>query len=379
MDSPIHSPKGSPSESESRQNTPIYNKKLDSKLPKIPGDIEIEESSGSEGIVDISKLHKSILVLFKKTKKKRLAEVDSKLKVIKNTEVSTAIEKEQKKKNMSKWKSIKNDVESEEDMEIFNYQGNEIIEQYINTKDGLEKERIVAEYLDFARNIIKIEQKIIADEISTEIVSSGGNGKPAKEDDKTERENFSKAFQSHQAKRAVNIPEDLLKRLDKYFSSWDHLEHLTRDKIEKVKLLKNGKRKGTNRGLMREALSYTGNATYYDRENSICFIYWKWKLKDYSNIETQIMIDFDMTQEAYRWMKKTNHPLMNRKSNLNIGYRLWQHLRARGDKCKKTEFKIVGGRDILIDYDKIWEVMVEMANIELKKAGYEPMIFLPTV
>lgn len=272
-------------------------------------------------------------------------------------------------------------------MKIFDYHGSDILERYLElteNKDNdeeylTERERIIAEYLEFARKIIKIDQQTTVDAIPPEVISSGNNGKAAKEDDKTEREIFNKAFLGHQAKRIVNIPEEVYERLDGYFSSYDHLENLTRQNISKVKLLKNGKRKGTSKELMREALSATGNASYYDRENPICVNYWKWKLVDLSNIETQVMIDFDETQKVYRWMKETKHPVLNRKSNLNIGYRLYQHLRARGVNCRKNNFKIIGGRDILIDYDKIWEVMVEKANIELKKMGYEPMIFLPTI
>jgi hypothetical protein len=380
MESPGRSsftPRSSSEESPKRR---ISNKKLDTKLPKIPGEIQIEESENG-GTVDIVKLHKSILSLFKKTKKKRIEEIDNKLDCLKNLETITAIEKDRKKKDTEKWKKIRKMVEIGEDVEIFLYQGNNILEKYskIIEKDDMERESIILEYLDFARNVINIEQKSTADEISVDIISSGSNGKPGKEDDKTEKDNFHKAFLSHQAKRTINIPEGVFERLDDYFGSFDHLEHLIRDNIHKVKLLKNGKRKGTSKELMRDALSATGNASYYDRENIICTVYWKWKLKDLSHIEMQVMVDFDETQKVYRWMKDTKHPLLNRKSNLNVGYRLYQHLRARGIICNKKDFKIIGGRDILIDYDQIWDVMVEKANIELKKLGYEPMIFLPTV
>lgn len=63
------------------------NRELDSKLPKIPGEMQIDESEGSSTI-NLSKLHKSILVLFKKTKKKRLEEVDSKLDGLKISRVT---------------------------------------------------------------------------------------------------------------------------------------------------------------------------------------------------------------------------------------------------------------------------------------------------
>ena len=373
----------------------LKHKKLDNRLPKIPGSIEIDEREDSEvekfKSVNIVKLHAYILSLFKKTKKKRLEEVDFKLESLKKSSTETILEKEKKKKNIKKWKQIRRIVYGDEDMKIFDFQGNILLVQYLKLAKQEEdiknnpdlyifKNRVISEYIEFAQKIIQIDQQSTADLTVPEIISSGSNSKSGtKEDDKTEREIFNKAFLSHQAKRPVNIPEEVYKRLDEYFSSFEHLEPLTRGNILKIKLLASGKRKGTSKELMRDALSATGNASYYDRENLICVNYWKWKLADLSSVEAQVMIDFDETQKAYHWMKKTKHPLLNRDSNLNIGYRLYQHLRARGIKCKKADFKIIGGRDILIDYDKIWQVMVEKANIELKKLGHEPMIFLPTI
>src|ERR1700733_14814786 len=112
MDSPIRKSNSSSESDDPPKN--LKNKKLDPKLPKIPGEIQIDESESgrspfgasalsgpksqrdfeygtaksqrefeeniktSKGL-DLQKLHKSILGLFKKTKKKRLEEVEAKL------------------------------------------------------------------------------------------------------------------------------------------------------------------------------------------------------------------------------------------------------------------------------------------------------------
>jgi hypothetical protein len=343
------------------------------KIPKIPATIKIEDGAD----IELSKLHACVLDLFAKNRKKRLAEVDKKLEKISH------LEKYKQAKKLKKWNLIRSNIESGEDAKEFQINGNLLVQDYNKNISEYEKTRILNEYLELLGTIIEINVVKKAEECRSDFqlpTFVGNNAsKGPREDDKTERDNFHKSFLSLQNKRAANIPEDLLNKLDIHFGKFEHLQSITRKNIENVPLRENGVRKGTSKLLMQQALHDTGNSSFYDKINAICATYWKWKLPDLSNFEKQIMIDFDFTQEEYHDMKKNKHPLLNRKSNLNIQYRLFKHLQARGHQCRVADFKMIDGRDILIDYDQIWKIMVERANVRLETLGYEPILYIPTV
>jgi hypothetical protein len=171
-----------------------------------------------------------------------------------------------------------------------------------------------------------------------------------------DRENFEKALYRFQGKQVNHPPERLFKELDMYFQSFDP----PLPKGEEIRLLplaSKGVKKGTSKSMMLKALSETNNSVFYEDVNLVCHLYWGWSLPDLSADEEKIMNDYDTTQEVYKRLPK------DRKSSLNTQYRLWQHLKIRGYHYPIEDFKIVKTHDILVEHDKLMEMMCKETNL----------------
>ncbi len=183
--------------------------------------------------------------------------------------------------------------------------------------------------------------------------------------DYEDRENFHKAMTKYQGKQPNKLPAHLYEKLDEYFISINYpigkeisAMQLNSDLGASIKT-----RGNSNRSLMLKALKDTGMSSHYEDINLLCQLYWGWILPDLSNLEETIMKDYDLSQEVFERHKG------DRKSCLNIQYRLWRHLSRRGHPCRPNNFKIIKTPEIIKYYERIWEIIC-------KELGWDPPLSL---
>lgn len=167
--------------------------------------------------------------------------------------------------------------------------------------------------------------------------------KPAK-NNYEDRNNFYRTLIRYQGKQIVKLPDDIFTRLDNYFSSY-HLP--TANEIKKRPLDERGRREGTTLNLMLTALKNIGLSEHYENARLICHLYWDWKLPNVSNLEKNIMDDYEQFQSRYRSYKK------NRKSSLNTQLLLYHLLKKNGHMCYRDDFKIVSTEEICRNQENI--------------------------
>lgn len=171
--------------------------------------------------------------------------------------------------------------------------------------------------------------------------------------DYEDRENFYKALVKYQGKQPNKLQSHLYEKLDEYFIS---INYPIGEQISAMQLNDDigtsiKTRGNSNRLLMLKALKDIGMSNYYEDINLLCQLYWGWELPDLSNLEETIMKDYDLSQEVFERHKG------DRKSCLNIQYRLWRHLSRRGHPCKPNNFKIIKTPEIIKYYERIWEII----------------------
>lgn len=251
--------------------------------------------------------------------------------------------------------------------------------------------RVIREYLNIAKDYIRLEvnqklvfklncpgcgmdlSKIFIDEDSglsicpscgheKESISHNSTYKDALRVNSSHRnnyddcENFRKALHRFQGKQNNHPPAKLYEQLDAYFY---RIKKPIGAEILKLPLTENGRKKGTSREMMFEALSDTNNSAFYDDINLILHIYWGWELPNISHLEERIMEDYINTQQVYNSILKKD-----RDASLNIQFRLYVHLKAVGYPCTKDDFKIQTSRDSLIFHNEVWKEMCEKTGIK---------------
>jgi len=251
--------------------------------------------------------------------------------------------------------------------------------------------RIIRDYLDIAKNYIRLEisqklnlkvtcpgcgmdlSKIFIDEFSgLSICPSCGYEKESITNNSTYKdtlrlnsnnrnnyddcENFRKALYRFQGKQNNRPPIKLYEQLDSYFT---RIKKPIGSEILKFPLTEDGRKKGTSREMMFEALADTNNSAFYDDINLILHIYWGWELPNISHLEERIMDDYINTQQVYNSILKKD-----RNASLNIQFRLYVHLKAAEYPCTKDDFKIQTSRDSLIFHNEIWKEMCEKTGIK---------------
>jgi len=169
-------------------------------------------------------------------------------------------------------------------------------------------------------------------------------------------ENFRKALLRFQGKQVHKPPSKLYDQLDTFF---EKTGKPSRQTVQKQSLTPDGKKKGTSRQMMFEALAETNNSAYYDDINLIMHEYWGWNLPDISHLEEQIMEDYIATQQVYNSI-----PNKDRDASLNIQFRLFVHLKAVDYQCNKDDFKIQTSRDSLIFHSEMWKIMCDKTGIK---------------
>lgn len=164
-----------------------------------------------------------------------------------------------------------------------------------------------------------------------------------------DRENFEKAIDRFQGKQPDKLPVDVEDRLDGYFLSVDL--PIGRYIRENRKLNAWGRRDGTSRKMLHEALRNLELRDHYPDINLIGKKYWGWKLTDLSAYKDRLMRDYDLSQTVYETIPK------ERKSSLNTDYRLMKHLQLLHVPCGTEDFKMIKTRKILLEYERIWKII----------------------
>lgn len=322
--------------------------------------------------LDLENIHNLMVSLFEETKASRIKKVRRAIKLAQREEPETNVEIEALEERLNKLNLIKSDIKTGVDCQNYIEEVTPILKTYKmlegisegsseSSEESSElvrrKKKLINEFISVLQNYITVDVK------KTGI---GAAEKPTSENRKTnncedtDRKNFHKAFLEFQGKLNIKIPDDLLKKIDKYMESYGFV---TRKEAVDLPLDSNGKKEGTNRKLMELALKKTKNQSYYGKINMICSIYWGWKLPDLSSLESRIMSDFDRTQKIFK-------SLQLGRSNLGIQYRLYKHLeqykpelKELGYNFSKKDFKIVDTREIILEYEEIWKQMAKGAGL----------------
>jgi hypothetical protein len=169
-------------------------------------------------------------------------------------------------------------------------------------------------------------------------------------------ENFEKALIRYQGRQLNKPPQKLYDQLDAYFLK---IQKCLGSEIRSRPHLPDGKKSGTSRSMMLDALCETSNSSYYDDVNLIMNTYWGWKLPDVSHLESQIMQDYYLTQQIYN-----SEPHHGRDASLNTQFRLYVHLLSVGHPCARDDFKIQTSRDSLEFHQEIWKKMCEKTSVK---------------
>jgi len=164
-----------------------------------------------------------------------------------------------------------------------------------------------------------------------------------------DRENFEKAIDRFQGKQPDILPSDINDSLDGYFLS---IGLQTGKYIkENRKLNSSGRREGTSRTMIHNALKSLELSSYYPDINLIGKKYWGWELIDLSRYKERLMLDYDKSQAVYISIPK------ERTSSLNTDYRLMKHLQLLNVPCNHDDFKNIKTRKILIEYERLWRII----------------------
>lgn len=175
--------------------------------------------------------------------------------------------------------------------------------------------------------------------------------------DYEDRSNFIKAYDRFMGTKIPKIPDTLYSMLDEYFikEGYPIGEVIRND--PRFALLPNGKRAGTSVDLMKNALSATSNASYYDCINYISSNYWGWNLPDLSLLRERVIDEYDRTQKVYKVIR-------TRGSSLNVQIRLYVQLRAVDYPCEWSDFKILSARESLEYHHQMWQIMCEHTGVK---------------
>lgn len=171
--------------------------------------------------------------------------------------------------------------------------------------------------------------------------------------DYSNHNNFRKSFLRFQGNMDKKLPKDntIVKDLEKYFTE----KGMELEAIRDSKPDEYGKKPGTNLEMLISALKELEYSKYYNCANYLGRQLWGWKLHELNSIEEIIMDDYAQTQRVYENLDK------DRSSSLNVEFRLFKHLQARGIKCRAEDFKLP--RD-LVKQEELWFQMVKGANVE---------------
>ena len=156
--------------------------------------------------------------------------------------------------------------------------------------------------------------------------------------------NFNLVIQIYQGMHSKPMPENLEVKLDKYFSSQGLP---TGEDIRALPLNDKGKKDGTNRNIMTQALQSIGYTNLVDIQ-LIMSNYWGYPLPNLNRHIEEIKIRYEQCKPLYYHYKG------DRKSSLSAQFRLFQILYSMGFDVDPNDFKLVMTPELKREYNDIW-------------------------
>lgn len=153
------------------------------------------------------------------------------------------------------------------------------------------------------------------------------------------------AIQNFQGIHSKTLPADLEEKLDEYFSE----QNLPVGReIRKQSVIENGKKAGTSRTIMQEALIAIKYENYLGDLLLIMSNYWGWILPNIDRHIAEIYDKYEQSKTFYHLYKA------DRKSSLGAQFRLFQILYSMGFDVDASDFKLVMTPQLQQEYNEIW-------------------------
>ena len=169
--------------------------------------------------------------------------------------------------------------------------------------------------------------------------------------------NFIKVLDKYEGKNEPHPPDEIYEELDIYFVS---MKMKNGEYYRNIPLNENGKKDGTSKRKLWDALENTGNNKYYDESNFIAHKYWGWRLPDISLDRERLISDYQETQNIWNKIKHN----YNRSASLGTQFRLYVHLKAIGYHCDREDFKIQDMVESLRIHNDAWKIMCEETGLK---------------
>ena len=170
--------------------------------------------------------------------------------------------------------------------------------------------------------------------------------------------NFVKILDKFEGKTNLILDKDFLQLLDNYFVN---IGMKKGEEIRKLHCSLDGKKPGTSRKILWNALEKLGFSQYYDETSYICNIYWGWKLPDLTKYRDQLIKDYQLSQNIWNSIKIE----YKRSASLGTQFRLYVQLMAVGyPHCSRDDFKIQENIESLRLHNDAWKRMCERCNIK---------------
>jgi len=170
--------------------------------------------------------------------------------------------------------------------------------------------------------------------------------------------NFVKILDKFEGKTNIILGKDFIDKLDNYFLG---IGMKKGSYYKNLKTTLDGKKEGTSRKFLWNALEKLGFSQYYDEVSYISNIYWGWNLPDLTRYKDQLIRDYQVSQAVWNLIK-TDY---KRSASLGTQFRLYVQLKAVDyPNAKREDFKIQENIESLRLHNECWKIMCERCNIK---------------
>lgn len=161
---------------------------------------------------------------------------------------------------------------------------------------------------------------------------------------------FHNAISTFQGMQTKMLPNDLEKKLDNYFVQQNlPVGH----DVRKQPHIEKGKKEGTSRHIMSQALIAIGYESYLNDLLLIMSNYWGWILPNIERHMDEIQKRYYQSKVPYNEFKS------DRKSSLGAQYRLFQILYSMDFDVDASDFKLVMTPTLQREYNDIWSQVAQ--------------------
>jgi len=168
--------------------------------------------------------------------------------------------------------------------------------------------------------------------------------------------NFIKVLDKFEGKNTCPIHPELYNELDNYM---ENLNMKRGDYYRKQPINEKGKKDGTSKRILWQALESLSYNQYYEEASLICHRYWGWKLPDLSFYRDKLIEDYQSTQAVWNIIKGE----FKRSASLGTQYRLYVQLLAVGYECEREDFRIQEMVDSLRLHNRAWGRMCKETGV----------------